>query len=73
MLFPDVDVFVRQIDTAGDGGISVDDADFPVVPVSHAKIQKGTVTIKNLDLDAELPQIGIIFRRKRLNAAQIVV
>ena len=68
-----VDVFIRQIDAAGKSAEAVDHRDLAVVPVVHLHRQMRLDGIEQLRLDAITPQRLAVIRRKRGDAAGIII
>ena len=61
VLFDVVDVLIRQIHAAVKGGVSVDDQNFPMVPVIVVGGEERRHRGEHLALDAQLPQaLGIV-------------
>ena len=61
--FLGVDVFIRQIDAAGEGGAAIDDQDFPMIPVIIVGRHEGTYRGEGFALDAQfLKLFGIAGR-----------
>ena len=71
--FLDVDIFVGKVDPAGEAGMTVDHADFPVVAVIHPEIDDRDEGIKYAGTDAVGLQSPIVTVGKLEDASEIVV
>ena len=60
VFFVAVDVFVRQIHAAGEGGFAVDDGDLSVVPVIIMCGDKRLQRCEDLTLNAEFLQLPVV-------------
>ena len=73
VFFPGVDVFVRQVDAAGEGGVAVHHQNLPVIPVVEVGIEHRQEGIEHTAADAHLLQSEIIPVRQGHHTAQIVI
>ena len=68
-----VNIFVRQIHTAGKADLSVHNEEFPVVPVVEPGRQYGDIGVEGTGFDAHLLQFTPISAGQRHNTAEIVI
>lgn len=68
-----IDVFIGQIDAAGEAHLAIDDTDLAVVAVIKAGIHAGAHGVIRNSLDIEAGQFLGIAGGKPLNAAEVIV
>ena len=68
-----VDVFVGQVDAAGEADVAVDDADFAVIAVVGGSVELRVEGVKDPYLKALLPQIVGVEGRQGGHTANVVV
>ena len=69
-----VDILVGQVDAAGEGGVAVDDAELPVIPVVHADGDDGLEAVEKAAGDAGLglKLVGVV-HGEGVQGAHVVV